>query len=300
MVKIRVPASTANLGPGFDTLGMALSLYNYVEAELEEEGLTIQVIGEGTDTIPTDQSNIVYKVMKAVFTRAGFQPKGLKIKLTNNIPVARGLGSSAAAIVGGALAANSLISNPFSYDDLLFIVTQVEGHPDNVAPALLGGLVTSIYTAEKVICKKINLPDDLNLVVAIPDFALSTKIARNALPKNIPLKDAVFNIGNCSLLILAFLEGDYALLRQVMKDKIHQPYRLPLVPGMNKVFEAALAAGAISVALSGAGPTLIAFTKDNTEKIGKAMQDAFMEYDIKSQYKILTPDLAGAKVIDVE
>lgn len=298
VLRIRVPATTANLGPGYDTLGMALNLYNYIDVDIKRDGLNIEVFGEGADTIPTDSSNIVYKAMGAVFEKAMFRPRGLNIKLENNIPVARGLGSSAAAIVGGALAANSLVPNPLSQDELLTIVTQFEGHPDNVAPALLGGLVTSIYTTEKVICKKINPPTDLNLVVAIPDFTLSTKVARNALPQNIPLKDAVFNIGHSSLLILAFLESDYSLLGQVMKDKIHQPYRLPLIPGMSKVFEAALNAGAISVALSGAGPTLIAFSKESNEKIGKAMQSAFEEYNITSQYKLLRPDISGARILD--
>lgn len=236
--------------------------------------------------------------MNTIFNRARFKPNGLSIKLENNIPIARGLGSSAAAIVGGALAANLLIPNPLSLEELLLIVTEFEGHPDNVAPALIGGLISSIYTTEKIIYKKINPPQDLNLVVAIPDYTLSTKVARNALPQNIPLQDAVFNIGYSTLLVLALQEGDYNLLGQVMKDKIHQPYRLPLVPGMNEVFKAALQAGAISVALSGSGPTLIAFSQNNSEIIGQAMQNAFLQYDISCQYKILKPDLNGAIVIN--
>ncbi|HHU31897.1 MAG TPA: homoserine kinase [Clostridia bacterium] len=298
VLKIRIPASTANLGPGFDTLGMALNLYNYLEVNTKTNGFKIEVFGEGKDYIPKDENNIVYKMMNTIFNRARFKPNGLSIKLENNIPIARGLGSSAAAIVGGALAANLLIPNPLSLEELLLIVTEFEGHPDNVAPALIGGLISSIYTTEKIIYKKINPPQDLNLVVAIPDYTLSTKVARNALPQNIPLQDAVFNIGYSTLLVLALQEGDYNLLGQVMKDKIHQPYRLPLVPGMNEVFKAALQAGAISVALSGSGPTLIAFSQNNSEIIGQAMQNAFLQYDISCQYKILKPDLNGAIVIN--
>lgn len=296
LVRIRVPATTANLGPGFDTLGMALDLFNYVELDLDVDNLDIEIVGEGADIIPKDKNNAVYRAICAVFDKCGFKPKGISIKLENYIPIARGLGSSAAALVGGVMAANSIVENPLSIDELLMIATKFEGHPDNVAPALLGGIVTSVYTTDRIIYKKIKPPKNLKLVVVIPDFTLSTKIAREALPQSVPLNDAVFNIGHASLLILSLIESDYTLLGQAMQDCIHQPYRLPLVPGMDKVFEAALDAGAVSVALSGAGPTLIAFCENNNEDIGKAMQKAFLENNIHSQFKMLSPDIVGARI----
>ncbi|WP_227766179.1 homoserine kinase [Zhaonella formicivorans] len=300
MVTVRVPATTANLGPGFDTMGLALNLYNYIELTEVASGLCIDVEGEGSDVIPKTTSNIVYRAVMAVFEKCGYHPRGLKIKLRNFIPVARGMGSSAAALVGGVYAANALAGNPLSGDEMLQIAASFEGHPDNVAPALFGGIVISVMAQEQVIFRRITPPAELSAIVAIPDFPLATKIARQVLPDNVPIKDAVFNIGHSALLVLAFVKNDYELLGQAMQDRIHQPYRLDLIPGMEEVFDAAIAAGALGVALSGAGPTLIAFTRGSQEAVGKAMQQAFNKHNISCSIKTLRPVRKGAEIVAEE
>lgn len=299
MVRVRVPATTANLGPGFDVLGMALKLYNYVEMELLPSGLEIEVSGQGEDSIPVSTENIVYKVAAEVFNRAGFKAGGLRIKLENNIPTARGLGSSAAALVGGALAANALSGAPLAMSDLIDLASQMEGHPDNVVPAAAGGITISCRLNGRITYKRIDPPEGITAVAVVPSFELSTRAAREALPKTVPLDDAVFNLGRLSLLLYGFQTGDLQLIKETMGDRLHQPYRLPLVPGMDKVFEAAAANGASGVALSGAGPTVLAFgSRTNAEQIGCSMQRAFLKDGIDSSIKLLEPETAGAAILD--
>jgi homoserine kinase len=300
MVRVQVPATSANMGPGFDTLGIALQLYNTVEMEEIEEGLVIDIEGEGADKIPRDSSNIIYQAANTVFKQVNYVPKGIRMKLINNIPVARGLGSSAAAIVGGIVAANFVSGEQLAEKDLLAIATSIEGHPDNVAPALLGGIVVSAMDDEDVKYIKITPPSGLKCIVAIPDFHLSTSAARDVLPTSVSMQDAVFNIGRASLLVGAFISGDLSLLSVAMDDKLHQPYRSNLVPGMKKVFAAAKLAGARGVALSGAGPTLIAFADKNIELITKVMKETFTENGVKVKVLILDPNPIGARSLVVK
>lgn len=299
-VRVKVPATTANLGPGFDTLGMALELYNVVELEEKPTGVIVEVEGQGANSIPRNDSNIVLKVVWRVYARAGVTPGGLRLKLVNEIPVARGLGSSAAALVGGAVAANEICGNPLSDQEILEIVTEFEGHPDNVAPALLGGVVVSAQVvAERgveVVSRKIPPPYGMRAVVAIPDFHLATKQARSVLPKTVPYKDAVFNVSRSSMVIMALIHNDWDLLGKVMDDRLHQPYRQNLIPGMGDVFAAARTAGALAAVLSGAGPTLIAFSRENTVEIAQAMEEAFARHGVKCVTKELKPSPVGAKV----
>lgn len=299
MVRIQVPATTANLGPGFDTLGMALKLYNVVEVEETAGGVTIEVEGDGADKIPRDQSNIVYLAAARVFQEARYSPKGLRIKLVNNIPVARGLGSSAAAIVGGLTGANIIAGSPLTDKEILNLAATIEGHPDNVAPALIGGLVVSTMVEGEVKCCKIDPPAGLKCVVAIPDFALPTKMAREVLPQIVSVQDAVFNISRVALLVASFIKGDFGMLSTAMEDRLHQPYRANLVPGMKKVFAAARLAGAKGVALSGAGPTLIAFCDQNAGPVAKVMKDTFWEAGIHSKVMELEPNPVGARALEV-
>lgn len=294
MVRVKVPATTANMGPGFDTLGMALDLYNTVEMKEIPEGLIIQVEGYGADEIPKDESNLVFVVAKKIFDLTGYQPQGLFIKLNNEVPVASGLGSSATAIVGGIVAANVLAGSPLSTERLLEIACDIEGHPDNVAPALLGGIVVATMDSGKVYKSLIVPPAKLSCVVAIPKFPLATRESRGVLPKEIPFKDAVFNVGRSSLLIAALSQGDLELLSIAMQDKLHQPYRCQLVPGMNEVFSSVLASGAKGVALSGAGPTLIAFTDDRAKEIVQVMEAGFQSVGVESLVLIVKPTLTGA------
>ncbi|MZP28130.1 homoserine kinase [Heliobacterium undosum] len=300
-VRVIVPATTANLGPGFDTLGMALDLYNYVELTETGEGFVVDVEGEGAASIPRNETNIVLRVVRQVYDLAGRTPAGLRLKLINEIPVARGLGSSAAALVGGAVAANELCGNRLSDQEILEIVTGFEGHPDNVAPALFGGVVVSAMIAEgdrtEVVSRKIPPPYGMRAIVAIPDFPLATKKARNALPPQVPFKDAVFNVSRTSMVIMAFIHNDWDLLAKVMEDRLHQPYREPLIPGMGDVFAAAREAGALAAVLSGAGPTLIAFARENTAEVAKAMEETFARHGVSCVTKELKPCAVGAKVI---
>lgn len=262
MVRVQVPATTANLGPGFDTLGLALSLFNQVE--MEETGnpgeLVIEIEGEGAASIPANRDNVTFLAAQEVFKAAGCFPAGLRLRLLNRIPAARGLGSSAAARVGGLLAANALLGEPLSREQLLTLAVRLEGHPDNVAPALLGGLVVASIQEGKVRHRRIEIPDGLTAVLVIPDFELATRAAVAALPELVPVKDAVFNLGQACLLVAGFLTGDWELVGQSMQDRLHQPYRLPLIPGLNEVLAAARQQGALGAALSGSGPAVLALT----------------------------------------
>lgn len=299
MVTVCIPATSANLGPGFDTLGLALSLYNYVEMEIGTRGLEIEIEGQGSLAIPRGKENIVYQGALKVWEQCGFDPQGVRIKLRNNIPLARGLGSSAAAITGGILAANALAGYPLSDQEILHLATQIEGHPDNVAPALFGGLVISTMEDGTVYSHKISVDKELQTGVVIPEFPLATKKGRGILPKQVSLEDAVFNVSRTAFLMTAFLENRFDLLKYGMQDRLHQPYRSQLVPGMETAFQRGLDAGAQGVALSGSGPTLIAFGSDNTvDAVCKEMLSAFTEQGIEASIMKLLPDNKGARVID--
>ena len=301
MVVIRVPATTANLGPGFDTLGMALNMYNYISMAEIDSGLIIDANGNGAEKVPRDTSNLAYKAAAKIFEEVHYKPRGLKIEINSNIPMARGLGSSASVIVGGMVAANYISGNKLNYDQILHLAAHIEGHPDNVAPALFGGIVVSAQFDKETVYRKIKPPADLTTVVAIPDYALSTKMARDALPAKVPLGDAVYNMSRVSLLVWALMTSDMELMGKAMEDKLHQPYRMPLIPGMDKVIKAAKDMGTYSVALSGAGPTLIAFcTSSNAETIGAAMKDAFKKSGVQCFVKNLNPDINGIKIVKEE
>lgn len=298
-VKVRVPGTTANCGPGFDAIGIACTIYNDLELILSEEGsLFIEIDGEGKGSIPTDENNIVYQVIQSVFAKVGKNFQGIHIKMHNQIPLSRGLGSSAAAIVAGLFAANEATGSILSKDDLLNMATAIEGHPDNVAPAIFGGITTSVMESEQAHYLRFVPPAKLSMIVAIPDFNLSTHAARQVLPQTVPFKDAVFNISRTALVIGALCKGEFQHLRYALADKIHQPYREHLIPGMGQVFDAALGKGALGVALSGAGPCLIAFAQDHLDEIGLGMVEAFAKHEIASTYLSLDIDTEGAKVID--
>jgi homoserine kinase len=298
MIRVQVPATTANLGPGFDCLGMALKLYNIVEMKQIDKGLVIEVYGDGATGISVDERNIVYQAALRVFKKVDYQPTGLKIKLTNQIPICRGLGSSAAAIVGGIVAANIMSGNKLKIKELLELANQVEGHPDNVAPALLGGIVISTVDQEEVQYIKLQHPANLKAVVAVPDFKLSTKRAREVLPSQVTLQDAVFNVGHVALLVAAICQGDLDKLSFAMEDRLHQSYRASLVPGMRRVLAAAKLAGARGVVLSGAGPTLIALADNNFDLIAKVMKDTFKQSGVNAKVMILEPSTVGARALE--
>lgn len=277
-----VPATTANLGPGFDCLGLALSLTNQVTFNVIGDGLSIKVYGEGAESIPTDNTNLVFRSADRLFEQVGRRPPGLEIIQRNQIPVSSGLGSSAAAVLAGILAANTLLGFPLTDSELLTLATEIEGHPDNVTPAFYGGLTLSLFDGEELIVEHIPVPD-MTVVVVLPAFYLPTIEARTALPAQVPISDAVYNASRVGLLVRALETGDYSRFRIAMQDKLHQPYRMGLIPGMEAAFKGAIEAGAASVALSGAGPALIAFAADGHQAIELAMKRGFEAAGLESR-----------------
>ncbi len=293
-VKVRIPASTTNLGPGFDVLGMALKLYNTVEMQVSASGFRIEIEGEGADILPRDESNLVYRAAKLVFERANQKPPPVAIRMINRIPLARGMGSSGTAIIGGMMAANVISGAHLTRDEILDMAAAVDGHPDNVAASIFGGVVIVSPTGQGLARMKFLPPKPLDVVIVVPDFHLLTSKARAALPASVDLQAAVFNIGRASLLVTALATGDYRLLGIATDDKLHQPYREKLIPGLRDVFQAAKSVNEnIAVALSGAGPCVVAFCTDNSRKIGESMKRAFRKHDISSSIMILNIDEEG-------
>lgn len=305
-IRLRVPGTSANCGPGFDSLGLACSIYNELELTLlHEPKLVIELEGDGAEDIPKDGRNIVWRSVQFLLERAGQKEAfpGAVIRMKNQVPLSRGLGSSAAAIVAGLKGANVLIGNHFNRRELLQFATEIEGHPDNVAPAIFGGFTVSIMSRGKAESLSFVPKLRMQMVVAVPNFPLSTRTARQALPKQVPMQDAVFNIGRASMLVAALLRGNEHFLRHAFEDALHQPYRMPLVPGMKSVFYAARKAGALGAALSGAGPCLIAFVLERdhcVEQVGEAMVQAFREHEVQAEYLILDLDLKGAHILNQE
>ncbi|GAB4577950.1 MAG: homoserine kinase [Anaerolineales bacterium] len=276
-ITVSVPATSANLGPGFDCLGLALNLWNRAEFSLIEAGFSVEIEGFGADTLPRTTENLIVKSAYALYTHLRTPaPAGLHIRCRNTFPPGSGLGSSSSAILLGLLGANALLDEPLTSTEILSLANEIEGHPDNVTPALLGGLTISTVKEGQVIARKIPVAP-LSLAVVIPRFELSTHAARAALPKQILMSDAVYNLGRAPLVVEALRTGDLPLLQQIMEDRLHQPYRLPLYPGAQDAFEAARGAGASAVALSGAGPGVIAFTdhKNTAQQAVCAMGEAF-------------------------
>jgi homoserine kinase len=296
-VRVSIPASTTNLGPGFDVLGMALKLYNTIEMEVSASGLSIQVEGEGADMLARDESNIVYQATKKVFERMGDKPPPLAIRLINNIPLARGLGSSGTAAIGGLMAANAISGAGLTRDEILDIATAMDGHPDNVAASMFGGVVIASPTEKGVVCMKFLPAKPIELVLVVPDFHLLTSDARAVLPRSVDRDTAVFNIGRASILVAALATGDLHLLSIATEDKLHQPYREKLIPGLMDVFRAAKSVGKnVAVALSGAGPSVVAFCTENSDRVGENMRKAFSKHNIHSRVMALGIDEEGATV----
>lgn len=265
MVKVRVPATSANMGPGFDSMGVALGLYNYLTAEEKGIGLVIDILDDTRKFIARDERNLVFRSMKALFDKVNYPIKGLHLTLENNIMVTRGLGSSSAGIVSGLVAANEISGNQLSMDDLLYMATEIEGHADNVTPALLGGYTVTVRNKNHIQYVKTEVKDDLRFAALVPDFFLQTKKARGVLPRFVSFNDAVFNTGHSALLAASLMSGKYENIRTAVGDKLHQRYRKRLIPNMDDLFSSCYEKGALGVYLSGAGPTFVAIVhKDNT------------------------------------
>jgi len=295
--RVDVPASTTNLGPGFDVLGVALKLYNTVEMTVSESGLRIDIEGEGADILPRDESNLIYQAAKTVFLHVSKEPPPMTLRSINHIPLARGLGSSAAAVIGGLMAANAISGAGLTRDEILGMAAKLDGHPDNAAASIFGGLVIASANEQHIACMKIIPPKPINVVLVVPDFHLLTSDARAVLPTSVDIQTAVFNISRTSLLVAALATGDFRLLGIAADDKLHQPYRKKLIPGMDDVFQAAKSVDEnVAVALSGAGPSIVAFCPEKSDEIGESMRQAFRKHDIDSRVMILDIDEEGAKV----
>jgi len=299
-INVKVPATTANLGPGFDALGLALDLWNEAEfVATQDEKITVKVKGEGKNLLPSDASNAVAEAALLVFQLAGKPCTGMQIKCLNRVPLGSGLGSSSAAMLTGMLGANALLGSPYSRDEILKLAIETEGHPDNVAPAMLGGLVASIIHENRVVSLRLTLTSRLapiHITVVLPDFDFPTKQARALLPTQIDRKDAIHNISRAVIVTEAFRVGDMDMLGEAMEDKLHQPYRIPLIPGAQNAMDAMKAAGASAVALSGAGPSLIAFSSKAEAAIGESAKRAFAEAGLNSRVYQLKISRRGAEV----
>jgi homoserine kinase len=294
---IRVPATTANLGSGFDCLGLALGLYNTIQVA-RAQALELMVEGEGAASLPRHAGNRVVQAMQRACGAIGKPLPLLRLRMHNAIPLARGLGSSAAAAVGGILAANHWYGDPLSRADLLRIATDLEGHPDNVAPALLGGLCVVTVDEGRPLAVKIEWPPALRCIVFVPNAPLSTAKARAVLPATLTRADAVFNVGRAALWVAALTQSRYELLRLATQDRIHQPYRSKLIVGFDDVVAAALQAGARGAFLSGAGSSIAAVADANHAQIADAMRRAAQAAGLPGTVLVLDGERSGARIDD--
>jgi len=295
MLKIKIPASTANLGSGFDSLGIALNLYNYIEIG---PALGCEISSADGSEIPTGEDNLVYLSAKKVFEKCGLPFRGLKIVEENHIPFARGLGSSSACIAGGVFGANELLGRPFTKDELLDIAAEIEGHPDNVSPALLGGFTANAMEGRSVRYVKSKVPENLSFAAFVPPFELKTADARAVMPAEVSLKDSVFNVSRSALLTASFLSGKFENLRTACDDKLHQPYRLPLIPGGAEIIEKSYKNGALAAYISGAGSTMMAIFDCGNEKAEAIAEEILSSGDFSGwKYFILNADNSGTAVL---
>ena len=312
-VSVKVPATTANIGPGFDCLGMALPIYNTITIEetvLPGTGIEINVIAESAaidelslEHIPLDENSLVYKAVELLYNSIGQTPSELKINIHSNIPVARGLGSSASVIVGALIAANELLGKPADEVALLSIACEIEGHPDNITPAIVGGLVLSSQEDDgSVIYRKLNWPTEWAISVCVPDFELSTDIARSVLPKEVPMKDAIFNAQRLGMFVQAVNTKDAELMKLALKDRLHQPYRMKLVPGLDKIIDNLRHIDSVlGCVLSGAGSSILVISeKNDLDKIRGIVKDTWTDQNIKSDIKTLNIEQTGAQIVSNE
>ncbi len=312
-VCVKVPATTANIGPGFDCMGMALPVYNTVTIEetvLPGTGVEINVIADSDsidqlslDHIPLDENSIVYKAVELLYNSIGQTPSELKITIHSNIPVARGLGSSSSVIVGALIAANELLGRPADEVALLSIACEIEGHPDNITPAIVGGLVISSQEDDgSVVYRKLEWPAEWAVTVCVPDFELATDIARSVLPSEVPMKDAIFNAKRLAMFVEAIHTKDSSLMKLALQDRLHQPYRMKLVPGLDSIIDNLKHFdNVLGCVLSGAGSSILIISeKNNVDKIKDIVKETWAAQNIKCEIKTLSVENSGAHIISNE
>ncbi|MCH3972189.1 MAG: homoserine kinase [Oscillospiraceae bacterium] len=295
MIRIQVPATSANLGSGFDSLGIALNLYNQVWME---ESDSIDISCKDDVEVPLDEHNLIYWAASRLYEQCGKKLPGLKIVQLNNIPMARGLGSSSACIVAGILGANRLLGRPLSRTDLVSLATKIEGHPDNVAPAIEGGLVASAIEGEKVYSVSVPVSEKIRFVVFIPPFELKTEKARSVLPESYSRADAVYNLSRSALMTASLFSGNLENLRVAVQDRIHQPYRCGLIANYNDICRMSYELGTLGTCVSGAGPTILSMVKtEEAESFAKSARTRLAEKELDGwQVKLLTTEPNGAQI----
>jgi homoserine kinase len=300
-VTVQVPATTANIGPGFDCLGAALTLYNQVKFTITDSPLEIKVTGKEAAAVSTDESNLLYQSFAQLYHQIGQQIPNLLIEIKLEVPLARGLGSSATAIVGGLMGANFLAENPLSITEIMNLAINLEGHPDNVVPALLGGCKLSVGEDNNWQISDISWHNEIIPILAIPNFELSTEEARKVLPKDYSRGDTIFNMARLGLLIKGLETNNKDFLKVAMEDKIHQPYRQSLIKGYAQVKTAAIEAGAYNMVISGAGPTLLALTNSNYAKnVVEVMKNAWQNEGVIADVRSLSLDNQGTRIMNNE
>ena len=298
-ITVTVPATTANIGVGFDCLGAALSMANEFQFTKVNTNtkLKITVEGEEAHQVGTGQNNLIYRSILYLYHKLEQIPPNLEIMVRLGVPLSRGLGSSATAIVGGLLGANSLAGNPFSTSQIMQMAIAIEGHPDNVVPALLGNCLLSVKEDERWQICSIAWHQDLIPVVAIPNFELSTKEARSVLPAEYSRSDAIFNISRMGLLIRGLETNNGEWLKTALADKLHEPYRQQLITGYQEVRQAAMTAGAYGMVISGAGPTLLALTNpQNVGSVVASIRETWAKMAVEAVVRSLVIDRQGARV----
>jgi len=306
-VSVKVPATSANLGPGFDCFGLALPIYNTITIEElvdPNEDIQINVFSDEFDInelhIPTDKSNIIYKAVDLLFAYIGQTPQSMRINVYSDIPLARGFGSSASVIAGALLATNELLGSPADIPALISIGTEIEGHPDNIAPAILGGFILSSQESDgSVTTRKLNWPENWKITMCVPDFELPTAISRSVLPDKVSFQDATYNARRTAMMIEAIASKDEELFRLGMKDRLHQPYRTKLVPGLDEIMSKLKHRdNVLGTALSGAGPGVIIITSDaNTDEVQSIVQDTWNEYSVNAYCKTVNIENDGARFL---
>lgn len=309
-VSVKVPATSANLGPGFDCMGLALPLYNTITVEetvLPGTGVEINVISESEavsamslEHIPLDENSLAYKAIELLYNSIGQTPGELKITIRSQIPVARGLGSSSSVVVGALIAANELLGRPADEAAILSIACELEGHPDNITPAIIGGLVIASQEDDgSVVYRKLSWPEEWAITVCIPDFELSTDIARSVLPAEVPMKDAIFNTKRLGMFIHAINTKDSELMKLALQDRLHQPYRIKLIQGLEDIMDNLRhIEDVLGCVISGAGSSILVISeKNNLDKIKSIIKETWENQNIKSIIKTYNIEEQGAKIV---
>ena len=292
MIYVRVPATSANMGPGFDSLGIALGFYNTIRISEIESGIV--VYNNSKEYIPVGEKNLIYRAICRVFDEVGYEKKGIKIIQNSEIPVTRGLGSSSACIIGGMLAANVISGRKLTYNRILDLATEFEGHPDNVTPALFGGFCVAATENGKTVYTSNKLNPKLKAAVIVPDFFLSTKVSRGTLPENVTLKDASYNISRASLLTSALINGKYDDLKFAVSDRLHQNFRKENIPNFDEIMEKSYDLGAKATYLSGSGPTIVSLISENYDEFENGMKEFLNSLEGKWNIRVCPIDNVGA------